>query len=292
MTFSKTTYNINNKQAELSRLSDMLSTGKRLQDPHDDPSAWSKAMDIKQNIRELTTFGKNMDFATGWGQATESALSQFGDLLIRAKEIGMKSVHQSTAAEQTGNYENMKKITDTAFSLANSQYGNSYIFSGRSTAVAPFDPTSSTPFDYLGDTEPVEVRVGKNSHQTVNLDGQKVFFTDPADEDTNILKTLDDLATAIDDNDTSAIQNQLGKLDTAYEHILSMQSTNGARMADVEQRQNILASIKIDKQSLLADTEEADVAEVITNLQMNKTALEATLQSTSLLRGLNLTNYL
>ena len=289
MSQSKTTQNINNKQVDISQLSKMLSSGKRLQDPHDDPSAWSQAMDIKQGIRELTAFEENMDFTMSWSQSTENALNQFADLLTRAKGTAMKAMQQTTEAEQTANYENMKQMTDSALSLANSQYGNSYLFSGRSTSTTPFN---SVDFSYQGDTEPLKVRVGKNSHQTVNLDGQTVFFTDPDDESTNMLTALNDLATAIQTGDKDTIQSRMGTLDEAFNHISSMQATVGARMADVEQRQNILGSIKVDRQDLLADTEEADVVDVITKLQMKKTALEATLQSTALVRGLNLTNYL
>lgn len=287
--FDKATYNINKHQEDISYLSNAMSSGKRLQSPHDDPAAWSQAMDIKQGIKELTAFGKNMDFVMGWSQSTNSALGQFEDLLTRAKQTAMKAVSQSTTTEQDADYQTVKQITDTALSLANSQHGNSYIFSGRSTSTPSFE---SGTFDYQGDTDPFEVRIGKNAHETVNLDGQTVFFTDPTDPNSNILKTLDDLATAIQAGDISTIQNQIGALDDAFDHIASMQATVGARMADLQQRQDILESVKIDNQDLLSNTEDSNIAEVITNLQQKQTALQATLQSTAFLKNLNLTNFL
>lgn len=289
MTYENTVHNINSKQSDISQLSEELSTGVRLQAPSDDPSAWSQAMSIKQGLSELSTFGNNMSFAMGWNQASENALGQFEDLITQAKQTAMKAMQSTTPEEQAANYETMKQMTTQALGLANTQYGNSYIFSGRSTSTTPFN---STDFSYQGDTQSLDVRIGKNTHQTVNQDGQTVFFTDPTDPTTNILQAFDNLATAINTGDTTTIQNEMGVMDQAYNHISSMLGTVGARMSDIQQRQDALQSVTTNNQDALSNTQDADVAEVVTNLQMKQTALQATLQSTAYLKNLSLTNFL
>lgn len=288
MNFEKLANNINNKEGDISKLSDQLSSGKRLQAPHDDPVAWAQAMNMKQGIQQLTTFGKNMDYATNWNKATASALDSFSDLLTRAKNVALKAMKGTTPTEQAANYQDAKQMTQDGLSLANSRLGNSYIFSGQSTSTPAFDAALA----YQGDTQSIQVRVGKNVHETVNQDGQTVFQTDPLDPTTNILKTLDDLATAINAGNTTTIQTQMGKIDQAFEHISSMQSIAGTRLSSLEERQNTLQSLKIDHETLLADTEGANAATVITTLQMKQTALQATLQSASFLKNLNLSSYL
>lgn len=289
MTYDKAATNITRKQGDLDRLSNEISTGKKLQDPHDDPMAWSKALGLKQGKTELEAFRKNLDFADGWNKETSNALNEVQDLLVQAQNVGMAAVSQTDTTAQAVQATQVKKISEEILKLANSQYGDSYIFSGRSTSTPPFQTGNYT---YWGDTQSVDVRVGKNTHETVNYDGQATFFTDPADPNSNMMKMLDDLATAIQTGDVPTIQNQLSALDKAREQINSIGATVGVRQEDIQRQQSMLQTKATTNAEQLSDTEDADLAEVITQLQMKKTAFEAALQSTALISNLSLTKFL
>jgi len=258
LTYDRMNQSINRKKEELDRLTTMGSTGKRLIEPQDDPLAWSQAMDIKQGLREFETFQKNMEFSVGWNQTTEDALDQLSDVLTSAHGIAIQAMGVNSAEKQAGQVESLEQMAKDAVSLANTQYGSQYIFSGRLTSTAPFDPSD---LSYEGDTGSIEVRVGKDRHQTVNLDGQTVFFTDPADPDSNILKTFDALKTAIQAGDTDAIQQQMSTIEAAQQQLSARQAIVGSRLSSLDGQQSALSSLKLDQQARLEDVEDADMAE-------------------------------
>ncbi|MHC1745230.1 MAG: hypothetical protein AB9873_19685 [Syntrophobacteraceae bacterium] len=283
--------NIQLRQESLAKITTMVSTGKRMTQPADDPFAWSQAMDLKQGLREFDSLERNINHGVHWNQATESALSSFSDLLIRAKEAGMRFSSASTPDATEGLINEIDQITEEAYSLANSQYGDQYIFSGRNTSVQPFQ--IGDPIGYAGDDSvDVDVRSGSGQRQAINLGGSDVFFTDSADPNTSVFKTLTDLKAAMQAGVTDQVQTQLGALDAAFQHISARQTKVGARLNQLEEKLASLTNLKTDRTSVLADTEEADMVDVLTQLQQKKTALEAALRVSTYADGLNLVQYL
>lgn len=286
--FDRQASNINRMQEDVDRLTNMAATGKKLLAPHDDPIAWSQAMEVKQGLRELDSFKKNMEFSTGWNNTTEGALDRFGDLLTRAKEIGMQAVNQSTQAQKDGQYQELLQIAKDALGIANTQYGDSYIFSGTAMSTQPFQ---SGNYNYQGNTNSLQIRVGKGVLDTVNEDGLSTFYQDPTDPNSSMLKTLDDMATAVKNGDGTAITSLMSSLEKGFEQINSVTATVGARLRQMEDKQDALASIRVGNEELLGDLEGADITEVITQFQLKRTTLEAALKTTAMVGDLNLTKF-
>ncbi len=291
MNYDNINRNIAARQGSLAKVTTMASTGKRMTQPADDPFAWSQAMDLKQSLREFEALERNIDHGVQWNQATDNALGSFSDLLTRAKEAGMRFSSAGTSDAREGLINEIQQLTEEAYNLANSQFGDQYIFSGRNTSVQPFqvgDPTG-----YAGDdSADVEIRSGSGQRQAINLGGSTVFFTDAADPNTSVFKTLTDLKAAMQAGDTDQVQAQLGTLDTAFQHISARQTKVGARLNQLEEKLATLTNLKTDRTTVLADTEEADMVEVLTQLQQKRTALEAALRVSTYADGLNLVKYL
>ncbi len=285
--YDKMLGNIARKNEDLSSLSSMIASGKRLLAPEDDPVAWSQSMDIKENVRAMEAYGKNIDFGIGWNQAAENAFNGVFDMLTEAKNVGMQAVSASTDEARDACTKRLEEIAEHVLSLANSQYGDQYIFSGRSTTTRPFsiDPLTGQ-YLYNGDTESFDVRVGKSLTRTINLDGQTAFFD--SSSGVNIMETLANLKNAVQSGDTDLIGDLLTSVDSAQKHVSKMSSTAGVRMKSFEDQASMLSNIKIESQSRLSDLEDADMAEVITQFQMKQTTLEAALQVTTLVNNLNL----
>jgi flagellar hook-associated protein 3 FlgL len=293
-TYQKMTLNIGRKKEDIDRLTTMTATGERLLKPSDDPLGWSQAMDFKQSIRELDSFQKNADFATGWNQATESALSSVADLVIEARNLGIRSISAEGAENRQVLADSLNGIIKEAVRLANSQYGDRYIFSGQQFSTTPYQLTVAADGDvtgisaYQGDAQDFDVRLGKDVHETVNMDGQKAFAT----SGTDVLQQLLAIKNAIQSNDTSATQQQLSALDNSHQNLLRLSSQVGTRLAGLDRKNQVLASLKIDNQTQLADVSDADMIEVITQLRQKQTVFEAALRATSSLADLNLTQFL
>ncbi len=297
-TYTRTTAGLNRLNVDIERLSSSASSGKRLLRPADDPMGWAKSMDLKQGIRELGSFSKNIEFALHFGQATEDALSRLSDLFVRAKEIAVGSVNGSVNPEDTAYVKEMDQIFDEAVSAANEKYQGRYLFAVDS-GTAPFDAQDANAghADFpLADGSELDgaltVRVGKSTDQTVNVNGRETFLLDAGGEEKNSLQHLVSLRKAIEAHDTQAIEKEMGYIDIALENFSKQTSQVGIRMSGLERRQSALDAMEIEQTSLLSEVEDADLVEIVTQLQQKQTSFEAALRVTAMMDGINLAHFL
>ena len=297
-TYGQATTNINKNAESTSKLSQEVSTGLKLNDASDDPMGWANAAQITQDLRETNTFGSNMDFAQGWTQATDSALGNVSDLLTSAKNTAL-SAGSSTSAEQTA--ANAAKITQdisSMLSLADSDYNGRKLFSGTNNPAgnaSTYTLNAGTgTYQYNGDAGTVDVRTGKGSNQTmtVNVNGPQVFSFTNNGTSYNVFDVLTNLKTAIANGDTTGIDTAVGLLDSASTNVSAQQSTTGVRESDLSTKQSALSVLKTTKTTSLSDVQDADTASVYVQLQQKQIAYQASLQVVSMVKSLNLTNYL
>ncbi len=288
--YDKSIRDINSKKESLDRLTTMASSGKRMLNPSDDPIAWSQAMNVKQNIREIENYNSNLEFALGWNRATEDALNAMSDVIMRARDAATAFVSANSPEEQHALAQTLDQAVQEALALANTRYGDEFLFGGKNSTSIPFDSTDLT--QYHGSTDALEVRTGVNQRQVVNIDGKKSFFTDSTDPDSSILQTLVEVRDAITAGDTNAVQSQLQDLDAGYAHLTAMGTLIGTRLEKMEHYQATLNSLKLQDQTKLSGLEDADLVDVLTRLQQQRTALEAALRVTSTMDDLNLAKLL
>ena len=147
MTYQNMILNLNRKTEDADRLASMIASGKRISKPQEDPRAWSQAMDLKQGLRELDTFQKNVDFAMSWNETTVNALTTFSDFLDQAIQVGRSAINNSE--DRAIQIDTIDLISQQALDLANTQYQDLYIFSGSSLSTAPFSEDPFTPLIQL-----------------------------------------------------------------------------------------------------------------------------------------------
>jgi len=106
-----------------------------------------------------------------------------------------------------------------------------------------------------------------------------------ADADTSyVIKVFDELTKALEGdasitNPTDTIQKSLGRIDNIMEQVLSVRAEIGAKTNRVELTQNKLSAQELTFTKLLSDNEDADMAEVIMNLQMEENVYRASLSA-------------
>ncbi len=288
--YDKTIRDINNKKLSLDRLTTMASSGKRLINPSDDPIAWSQSMNVKSSIRELENYNSHIEFSLGWNRATEDALNAMSDVMIRARDAATAFVRANSPGEQEALARTLDQAIEEAVALANTRYGDEYLFGGKNSTNTPFDSADLT--QYHGDTNPLEVRTGVNHRQVVNIDGREAFFTDSTDPASSMLQTLVRVRDAISAGDVSEVQSQLPDLDAGYDHLTAMGTLVGTRLEKMEHYQATLSNLKLQDQTKLSELEDADLVDVLTRLQQQRTALEAALRVTSTMDDLNLSKLL
>jgi flagellar hook-associated protein 3 FlgL len=286
--------NLNDKQAQISQLSQSIASGNKLASPSDDPYSWAQAMDVKQGLREYNSIVSGINFGTGWGQTTGSALSQLSNLVSQAKQVAISATSTTGSSQSAALATEVNGILQQAVSLANSQYGDQYVFGGTNTGSAPFSIDNSTGVvTYNGNSNPIQVKTDTSGSSTsVNLTGTDVFSFTSGGNTLNVLQEIWGLGQAIQKGDSATIQSKSATLDDAFNHVNNENAVNGATLSGLTNQQSAISVIQTNQQSTLSSLQDTDLAQAATQLQQAQTAFQAALQVTSILGSLNLASLL
>ena len=118
---------------------------KKVNRASDDPLAATKIVTIRQSRVAIEQYTKNIDSCQTWLSATESTLSGAFDLLDTVDGIAVGAVGADASTRQIA-ADNIQAIIDSMRSLANTKWGDRYLFSGSREGVEPFaaDPSPAT----------------------------------------------------------------------------------------------------------------------------------------------------
>ena len=275
------------RQEEMSALNKQLSTGKKINAPSDDPVNAGTLLSSKSVLSVFDQYGRNIDSATSYLNLTEQALSSVKDVLTSIKEQAATNATGTIDAASRSNAASVvSSLYDQLVSLGNTEYDGRYLFSGFKTDTPAFSSTGA----YQGDTNSYGVRISGSSTLTVGINGGEVFSG--AGGGTDVFKTVSDLVTALKANDTTGIEAYIGKLDTAFNQVSDTVAQIGGRVNRLQSATSTLQNTKLEVQSRVSNLEDADVASVISNLQLGQVALQAAITSAGKVFSANIFDYL
>ncbi len=323
-------------QENLSRLyenHESLASGKRINRPSQDVIGAARALDYRVSIGEREQAVRNSDNAVAYLEAAEGVLGDATSALTRTRELALMAMNGvETGESRSATAKEVRELKKHLLSLANNRFRERYLFSGFLTDGNAFDPTT---YDYRGDANSIEVKVGteskvkvtmpgteafayiQSSHEVVAIEdgaryihyipGQVIDSTYPRTrvmvaistsgdaasveaelqagppyttvEDSfyfdNSLQMMDRLQSAMENNDTDRIGAILKPIDDSIGRVTDARAELGARMNFIEGQKDRMENSLLDLQVLLSRTEDADIAEVISEVSKNEVALQA-----------------
>lgn len=298
MMANETLLNLNNQQGQIGTLSQEISSGQQLLSPSDDPVSWSQAMNANQTIREYNSFVSNVNFATGWGQATESALNQLSDLLSQAQQVA-ETASSSTDNSQSGALTSeVNTILQQAETVANTQYEGQYIFSGTATDTQPYSIDSSTgDVTYSGNSDSIEVQTSTSSGSqggltavNMNMNGEDILGAEGGG--VNVLNAIWSLGQSIQSGNSTDISSSLTTIGDAFNQVNDQLATVGTMVSGLTNQQSALSTMVTNERGVLSNLDDTDMTSAVTKLSQAQTTYQAALQVTSLLDSLNLASIL
>jgi len=160
---------------KMERTQEQLTTGRRIIRSSDDPVGTSKAMGYRADLARLSQFQSNLGRGSSWLAQTDAALSSIGDLLTRATSIALSQASATATTEtRTAAAAEVQGLLDEAMLLANTRFGDRYIFSGERTRTAPFVEATDG-FLYVGDADAITEEIASGQYVQVNMDGLSAF---------------------------------------------------------------------------------------------------------------------
>jgi len=255
---------------DLNDLNEQLSSGKLFQMPSDAPIKVADSMDYKSQLNRNAQYQRNTDQAENWLNTTESALKNGTEVIQRARELTIYASTDSLTSEDRQQIASeVKELRDELVDISRTQLGDSYIFSGQQTEEEPFDDSLT----YQWNNDKISRRLNENVEMDINLTGAEVF----QDE----ITALNQLYTNLDsgaDGETIA-NNNLDNMDDAIKNFTKRRAEVGGKLKRIDNLKNRLEANEIHLKQLKSGNEDADLAEVITNLKMEENVYRASLAS-------------
>jgi len=262
---------INESKSRLGELQNILSTGKQVNKPSDDPLRISHILNLRRGIKDIKQYLENSEIATTWLDMATQILIQSGEVLNSAKVIALReSSATATSESRASSAEEIRNLKIQLQNLANTAYGGRYIFAGTKTLTQPFDKDG----EYQGDQGEIELQIGEKRIISINSPGDKVF-----QEGDNVFTVLSDLETALENDDLPEISNQVEKLDNCLAQIHRWQGDFAGRSRRVEISRNHLEDQMVQITKILSSTQDADMVKIVVELQAAGVAYQAALSA-------------
>ncbi len=123
-------YNINNNKVTEDQLNTMMSTGKKLTRPSDDPVIAIRALRLRSNVTQLSQYyEKNAKDAQSWLEVTADALSTITSVLTDSVKQATKGASKDLTLDDLETIiTQMDALANEDYSTGNVDYAGRYVF--------------------------------------------------------------------------------------------------------------------------------------------------------------------
>jgi flagellar hook-associated protein 3 FlgL len=269
-----------------------LSTGRRVNQPSDDPAAEAAMIGESSRAASVDQYTANSDSLTNVLNTANSTLNSVTNLLQRAVSLGVEGANGvMNQSDLNSIAEEVSGIQSQMLSLANTSYAGQYLFAGTATGSAPYVADSVIPnqIDYVGNSQQMKVQIGTGLSVAANLPGSSIFSQPNA----NVFGGLQSLITALQSGDSSSIATAEVAVNNSLDAVNTAQVFYGGTVNELTNNESFLSQEKLNITTYQNTLVSADVATAATDATASETALNATVAAASqVYQQVNLLDYL
>ncbi|HEX4508693.1 MAG TPA: flagellar hook-associated protein FlgL, partial [Burkholderiaceae bacterium] len=173
--YSQAIGNLMSRQVSLTNAQMQLTSGKRVNQASDDPTAAARAERARAEQAATTASERAVDASTNAMTLTESALGDAGDLLGQIRQLVVQAGDASYSdPERASIAQQISSLRDEMLSVSNQSDGNGgYLFSGQGTGSQPFvDQPGGVAFTGTGG----QTSAGADNQLPLALDGKSIWL--------------------------------------------------------------------------------------------------------------------
>ncbi len=298
--FDRSTQQLGNVQAKLTKVQEQLSTGLQIVKPSDAPDKASLVTRLESELARQSGYQDTLKSVNVRLTAEETALKNTSDVMYRVKELAVQAANDTLGAQDRQSIAlELGTLRDQILSMANSQDSNgNYLFSGSRAGEPAFSQNSDGRVVDQGDHSRMKVNVGDNRRMNLNLPGSDVFTRVVRDDGkgnkvgVDFFQALDDLTQAVKSADRTSIQRGISEIDTLQNGVSEGLGQIGADLSVADMQTNVLDQVVLRLQTTRSDIEDLDYTEAITRMNKDQLALEAAQSSFSKISQMSLFKFL
>jgi flagellar hook-associated protein 3 FlgL len=252
----------------LEKASRIAATGTKISRPSDDPSGYASLVQRNDQLAMLERRNDLASRAASELDVVQNSLSSAVDLIAKAREVAV-SGNNGTIDANARNIlaQDVDALRGELLSIANTRYGNKYIFAGSRTETIPFN-TAGT---YSGNDEVLRVPVLEGVALPSNVSGAQAFT---AAGGRDVFADLASLKTSLETGDMNGISQALTNLDTAHKQVIRVQVDAGFAAERFRTAGEVLETTKTAVIEGLSKQIEGDPTKHYTDLSLARTAYE------------------
>ncbi len=273
--------NLQNNRANLDKLNQQLSSGRKFSNPSDDPVGVTTSMGFHTKMNNYEQYQKDVNNAKSWLESTENSLSDANKVLQRTSELAVYGANDTLNPDDRKNMaEEVKELRNELISIANNKLGQDYLFAGQATGTKPIevnnsydstDPNSEY-VNYEGDYNKILRKISDDNNMKVNVNADKVFK-----QNIETINNLYEDLKAGKGGDT--ISSYTSKLQDGMTNNTGTRAEVGAKINRLDLITNRLDDELLNTKKLNSKNEDIDLAKVVTDLKMSENVYRASLSS-------------
>jgi flagellar hook-associated protein 3 FlgL len=279
MTASMTLNDLQQSMNRLNTTQQQLSSGKKINQPSDDPYGTSQAIGLNGQLSSLDDYTNNITDGTAWTQQATTSLGDIDSMVQRVRELVVQASNGTyTQSDLNASASEVNQLIDAIKQEANASYNGQYVFSGTSTSTAPYQSGSTD--TYQGGTGSVNRLIGPNTTISVNTNISSLLGNGQASGDGGLLDTLRTIVSNMQSGNTGAIGGaDLQNLDSNFGTLTQMEANMGAISNRLTLASTRVQQLQTSDTAALSNVQDADMATTAINFSTEQAAYTAALRA-------------
>ena len=273
---------LSNLEGRLLTAQRQVSSGLRMQSVADDPDQVSALLEVKAQIAHNSQLKYNLGRVQTEVNAAESAINTAATLMDRVRQIAAQGASSTTTVDtRTQLAGQVKDIITEMFGLTQTQVEGRYVFSGDSDQTPPYLNVDLTQPNgvggYQGSSGTRQVEHPNGSIFSISYTADQVF--DSGGVSSSVFQSLTALYNDLQSSNIANLSTDADNIGMAASFLDGQQARYGEIQNQVSDA--ISAQQKLDTllQTQLGNTQDADAASAIVELQKESVAQQAALQA-------------
>lgn len=260
---------LTSRRSDLATAQQIAESGIRAGAPSDDPLAVSMARKQYGAEQRHAAYQRGTDSVQAKLGVADSALEQVHNALVQAHDLSIQAANDTlTATDRQTIAAQITQIRAQVLEIANTEQGGHYVFAGYKDNAPAFDAAGI----YQGDANVQKLEVAPGVLLSTGITGDQVFA--PAGG-TNVFTSLDNLQTALANNDTVGIQQGIADLGAAVGQIADRRAQLGGLMQSADMAKAVAQQAQDRATARRSQLVEADAVQAYSDVTKAQSALQA-----------------
>ena len=285
---------LNQIQQRAARAQRELTTGLRINNVSDDPDQVTSLIQTQAELAQTQQLDSNLGRVKTEVDTAETGIQSAVSLMDRAMTLGSEGESNLTSAQQRQDIaDELGSVLQQLVSISQTTVEGRYVFSGNSDQQPPYtiDLTQANPIRaYAGSQATRQIEMPDGFLVFVSKTAQDIF--DSPDATQNVFQAVNNLRTALLNNDQAGIDAALPNLQSAGTYLNTQLAFYGTVQDRIASGQSYGSNYETSLTTQIAGIQDADATKAITDLTEAQTQEQAALVSRAKLPTTSLFNYL